>query len=90
MECLREEVRWVPVVEWVFVAGDEWRGCGRKQKENMRDISGWRGARQAQIMETLASMEDQTAASEFVSGGKIVRRVVIRIGGLIYGSVTDW
>lgn len=67
MECLREELRWV-IVEWVFVAGEEWRGCGRKQKENMRDIRGCREARQAQITETFASMEDQTAASPLVSG----------------------
>ena len=40
MERLREEVKLVAIVEWVFVAGDEWRGCGRKQKEKMRDMSG--------------------------------------------------
>jgi hypothetical protein len=67
MECLREEVKLVAIVEWVFVAGEELRRCGRKQKEKMRDIRGWRGARQAQIMETLASRQDQTAAAEFVS-----------------------
>ena len=64
-------MRWVavPVVEWVFVAREQWRGRGRKKKEKMREIRGWREARQAQIMETLASREDQTAALEFVSGG---------------------
>lgn len=56
-------------MEWVLVAREELRGWGRKQKEKMREIRGWREVRQAQIMETLASREDQTAASAFVSGG---------------------
>jgi hypothetical protein len=90
MECLREEVRWVPVVEWVFVAGEEWMGCGRKQKEKMRDIRGCRGARQAQIMETLASREDQTAASEFASRVESVSGMISWMEGLICGSVSHW
>lgn len=53
--------------EWVFEAGDECNGCGRKQKENSRDNRVWRGGRQAQMIETFASREDQTAASAFVS-----------------------
>ena len=84
---MREEVRWVavPVVEWSFVAREGWRGCGRKQKEKMREIRGWRGARQAQIIETLASREDQSAASEFVSGEVSMEHV--GGGGTIVGRV---
>lgn len=69
-EGLREEwwcveVSWV-VLEWFFESGEEWRGCGRKKKEKMRDMRGCRGGRQAQMMETLLSSEDQTAALAFV------------------------
>ena len=35
----------------------------------MRERSGWRGGRQTQIIEILASREDQTTALELVSGG---------------------
>jgi hypothetical protein len=69
MEGLRaEEVRNV-VVECglVFDAGDAWIGWGRKQNEKTRDIRVCRGGRQAQIIETFASREDQTAASALVS-----------------------
>lgn len=54
------------MLDCAFEAGDEWRGWGRKKKEKTREMSGWRGGRQAQMMETLASMEDQTAAYAFV------------------------
>ena len=48
-------------------AGEECKGCGRKTKAKMRERSGCKGGRQTQIMETFASMEDQTAASAFLS-----------------------
>jgi hypothetical protein len=69
MEGLRaEEVRKV-VVECglVFEAGAAWIGCGRKQNEKTLEIRVCRGGRQAQIIETFASREDQTAASALVS-----------------------
>lgn len=74
MEGLRaEEVRNV-VFECglVFEAGAAWIGCGRKQNEKTREIRVCRGGRQAQIIETFASREDQTAASALVSVNGLV------------------
>lgn len=50
-----------------FEAGEEWIGWGLKQKENILERNVCSGGRHAQIMETFASREDQTAASAFVS-----------------------
>lgn len=53
-------------LDCVFDQGEECSGTGRKQKEKTFEMKGWRGARQAQMIETFASREDQTAASAFV------------------------
>ena len=61
-----EDARRVVVFERNLELGED-NGWGRKQKENIREINVWRGGRQAQMIETLVSREDQTAASAFVS-----------------------
>lgn len=51
------------MLERFLEPGEEWSGWGRKKKEKMREMSGCRVGRQAQMMETLFSNEDQTASS---------------------------
>jgi hypothetical protein len=47
-------------------------GRGRKKNEKMREKSGWSGGRQTQMMDTLASREDQRAARAFATVGVLV------------------